>query len=141
MNQVNNDPKCQRYQIVAADNERGNMDENDKFQWALVRGDLWGTNDAVRDFTDETTPSSLLTDGSTLAQPIYSIGFDADGCMSFVFKDASLVGIADVPVASLTDGIRQVYDLSGKSLSGQGTLTKGLYIVREGGVVKKVLVK
>ena len=141
MNQVNNDPKCQRYQIVAADNERGNMDENDKFQWALVRGDLWGTNDAVRDFTDETTPSSLLTEGSTLAQPIYSIGFDADGCMSFVFKDASLVGIADAPVTSLTDGTRQVYDLSGKSLSEQGTLTKGLYIVREGGVVKRVLVK
>lgn len=143
MNQVNNDPNRQRYQVVAADNERGNMDENGKLSWAMVRGDLWGTSDACREFTDTTTPAAVLNDGGKLSQPLYAIDFTASGDMEFVFMDATLVGIEQTPLeqpAGITS-TTQIYDISGKKLSGGGVLGKGLYIIRQNGVSKKVMVK
>lgn len=143
MNQVNNDPNRQRYQVVAADNERGNMDENGKLSWAMVRGDLWGTSDACRDFTDTSTPAAVLNDGGKLSQPLYAIDFTASDDMEFVFMDATLVGIEQTPLEQ-HDGITQtaqIFDISGKKLSGGGLLDKGLYIIRQNGVSKKVMVK
>ncbi|MBQ2122011.1 MAG: M6 family metalloprotease domain-containing protein, partial [Bacteroidaceae bacterium] len=143
MNQVNNDPNRQRYQVVAADNERGNMDENDKLSWAMVRGDLWGTSDACREFSDTSTPAAVLNDGGKLSQPLYAIDFTASGDMEFVFMDATLVGIEQTPLeqpAGITS-TTQIYDISGKKLSGGGVLDKGLYIIRQNGVSKKVMVK
>ncbi len=143
MNQVNNDPNRQRYQVVAADNERGNMDENDKLSWAMVRGDLWGTSDACREFSDTSTPAAVLNDGGKLSQPLYAIDFTASGDMEFVFMDATLVGIEQTPLeqpAGITPPA-QIFDISGKKLSGCGVLGKGLYIIRQNGVSKKVMVK
>ena len=143
MNQVNNDPNRQRYQVVAADNERGNMDENDKLSWAMVRGDLWGTSDACREFSDTSTPAAVLNDGGKLSQPLYAIDFTASGDMEFVFMDATLVGIEQTPLeqpAGITQ-TAQIFDISGKKLSGGGALDKGLYIIRQNGVSKKVMVK
>lgn len=143
MNQVNNDPNRQRYQVVAADNERGNMDENDKLSWAMVRGDLWGTSDACREFSDTSTPAAVLNDGGKLSQPLYAIDFTASGDMEFVFMDATLVGIEQTSLeqsAGITQ-TTQIYDMSGKKLSSGGALDKGLYIIRQNGVSKKVMVK
>jgi hypothetical protein len=143
MNQVNNDPNRQRYQVVAADNERGNMDENDKLSWAMVRGDLWGTSDACREFSDTSTPAAVLNDGGKLSQPLYAIDFTASGDMEFVFMDATLVGIEQTPLeqpAGITPPA-QIFNLSGKIIPHGGVLDKGLYIIRQNGVSKKVMVK
>jgi hypothetical protein len=63
--------------------------------------------------------------------------------MEFVFMDATLVGIEQTPLeqpAGITP-IAQIFDISGKKLSGGGALDKGLYIIRQNGVSKKVMVK
>jgi hypothetical protein len=140
---VNNDPNRQRYQVVAADNERGNMDENDKLSWAMVRGDLWGTSDTCREFSNTSTPAAVLNDGGKLSQPLYAIDFTASGDMEFVFMDATLVGIEQTPLeqpAGITP-TAQIFDLSGKIIPHGGVLDKGLYIIRQNGVSKKVMVK
>ena len=109
----------------------------------MVRGDLWGTSDACREFTDTSTPAAVLNDGGKLSQPLYAIDFSASGDMEFVFMDATLVGIEQTPLeqpAGITSPV-QIFDLSGKKVAGCSVLDKGLYIIRQNGVSKKVMVK
>lgn len=81
-NNVNNDNTHYRVCIVPADNNRGTAD---------YEGDLFPGSTGNTSFTDETTPSSVLYDGTPLGKNLSNIRLNDDGTVSFAFMQKKLV--------------------------------------------------
>lgn len=80
-NNVNNDDSHYRVCIVPADNNRGTAD---------YAGDLFPGSTHNTSFTDETTPSSVLYDGTQLGKSLSNIRVNDDGTVSFAFMQKKL---------------------------------------------------
>lgn len=73
-NNINNDGSHMRVCIVPADNNRSTADYD---------GDLFPGASHNTSFTDETTPSSVLYDGTPLGKSLSNIRENGDGTVSF----------------------------------------------------------
>lgn len=80
-NNVNNDNSHMRVCIVPADNNRSTAD---------YAGDLFPGATNNTSFTDETTPSSVLYDGTPLGKNLSNIRLNDDGTVSFAFMQKKL---------------------------------------------------
>lgn len=138
-NNLNNDPSHQRYQIVPADNEKDPYD-NGNLSWKKVKADLWGNAEVPQDFTDETTPSSRLSDGSTLGKPVYGITMQENGNITFAMGDRSLTGIDCPRTPGIHSNPVEYYRMDGRKVNGKPS--HGIYIMRDAqGNARKVYVK
>lgn len=139
-NNLNNDPSHQRYEIVPADGVKSPLGEDGRLSWKLVRADLWGNATEPQDFTDETIPGSLLSDGSPLGKPIYGIKVEADGNVTFALGDRSLTGIDCPALPAINAGTAVYYRMDGRRVSGRPAT--GIYVVRDAqGHSSKVYIK
>ena len=89
-NNINNDASHMRVCIVPADNNRSTAD---------YAGDLFPGASHNISFTDETTPSSVLYDGTPLGKSLSNIRENGDGTVSFAFMQRKL----QAPVIDETD--------------------------------------
>ena len=99
---------------------------------------------------DENSGNFYMTDGTLTMTDIENYCVKAYGNIYFTggtrnfdtsnIQDHSEAAISPVQRTGST-GERQVYDLNGRRMPGSATLPKGLYIVKEGDKVSKILVK
>ncbi len=125
-NRVNNDPSLQRFSYIPADGERSDVLKS-------LKGDVWpGT-------------SGKYTFVGDFDKPLYGIEEVGDR-IRFAFLDATLTGIA-APALPAASGVQEVFGTDGRRLftlapgASLSTLPAGLYIVRTGDAVRKVVVK
>lgn len=90
-NIINNNSDHYRCAIVPADNEHGSS----------YSGDLFPGPKGKTSFTDESTPSSVLFDGTRLGKPVTAIACE-DGIVSFSFMQSKL-GQPSITSYELTD--------------------------------------
>lgn len=144
-NMLNNDPAHRRVLYVPADNGY-NLTYRESGQsgtdfWNTYRNDLFPGGLGVTDFTDDTTPSAdVFTASGKLGKPVYGITEHADGTITFAFLDQSLTGVQGVTTEA-NGTATEVYSINGRRLSGLQGAAPGVYIVRQGDTVRKVLVK
>ena len=144
-NSVNNDPDHRRVMYVPADNGynltyRQSGESSTDF-WNTYRNDLFPGGLGVKDFTDTTTPSAdVFTPSGKLGAPVYGITEHADGTITFAFLEKSLTGVQGVTTEE-NGTATEVYGINGRRLPGLQGAAPGVYIVRQGDTVRKVLVK
>lgn len=145
-NTVNNDPDHPRMQYVPADNVKDGHTLSASLSLSQLlagyKGDLFPGTTGATEFSDETTPAATLFTGTEpyLSRPLYNITLTDDGIVTFSFRDASLSGIDNAPL----DGdaaTEQVFTLSGQRITTTDGAAPGIYVVRSGHAVRKVVVK
>ena len=75
-----------------------------------------------------------------MGKPVYGITEHADGTITFAFLEKSLTGVQGVTTEE-NGTATEVYGINGRRLSGLQGAAPGVYIVRQGDTVRKVLVK
>ena len=136
-NCVNNDMNLQRYEIVPADGTKQTPYERDN-GWVGHKGDLWGATTAM-DFTDDSTPAAILSDGSPLGKPIYGIKQEADASITFAFMDQTFTGVESITPSEST-AAPIFYDMNGRRVLRPSQ--PGVYIQQQAGQTpRRVLIK
>ena len=140
-NAVNNDKDHQRYEVIPADNVKSGYEDSSRKRpvWDYFKADLFPGLKHVDAFTDTTTPASKVFTGTSLNKPLYNIK-EYNGVVSFSFKDKNITGIQSVGQAPLT-GEQEIYTLTGRKLLEGSVLVHGVYLMKEGGKVRKIYVK
>ena len=140
-NNVNNEKDHQRYEVIPADNVKSGYEDASRRKpvWAYFKADLFPGLNQVTEFTDKTSPASKVYTGGSLNKPIFNIK-ETDGVVSFSFKDKDLTGIQGVTRDILSGG-QEIYTLTGRRLQVGTSLTRGVYLMKEGESVRKIYVK
>lgn len=111
-NNINNDGSHMRVCIVPADNNRSTADYD---------GDLFPGASHNTSFTDETTPSSVLYDGTPLGKSLSNIRENGDGTVSFAFMQKKL--LAPVVDDANLDKTTTSFTAAWKGVDGAGSYT------------------
>ena len=135
-NRVNNDIQLQRYEIVPADGVKQSPYERDN-GWVGHKGDLWGATTAM-DFTDDSTPAAILSDGSPLGKPLYGIRQNADSSITFAFLDQTFTGTDAIKVNPNT-AAPAFYDMNGRRVHHPSQ--PGVYIQLQPGKAPCLILK
>lgn len=135
-NRVNNDSLLQRYEIVPADGVKQSPYERDN-GWVAHKGDLWGATTAM-DFTDDSTPAAILSDGSPLGKPLYGIRQNEDSSITFAFMDQTFTGTDAIKVNPNTTATA-FYDMNGRRVLRPSQ--SGVYIQMQPGKAPCLILK
>lgn len=127
-NTVNN-TRTQGMTIIPADNA---------LTVSSLKGDLWPYGSATA-LTATSTPKATLADGSVMPQGVTGITRNADGTVSFTIGRAGS-GIGDVLADPSASSPAEYFTLQGVRLPSRPSLP-GIYLVRLGKEVKKVLIR
>ncbi len=143
-NKVNTDPTRLRYTYIPADNKRGPYTETNAIDFTAIEGDLFPGLTNNRQLTDTSQPAALVNIGEKMGQPVYNINME-NGIVGFSFLDNTLTQIT--PIANEGSQI-SVYDLNGRLRMQttdirtiNGKLQPGLYIVKTGKNVQKIIIQ
>lgn len=142
-NRVNATASHPRLTFVAADNVKegtviNGISVTDFFNG--YKADLFPGTKGVTSFTDETTPSATVYNGTNgfLSRPIFNIEQLEDGVIGFSYLDQSITtGIEGIKsnVGKTTEG--PLYDLNGRRIHSLNTAEPGVYISGSRKMLKK----
>lgn len=139
-NNLNNIPDHQRFQIVPADNVKAATG------WSSYKGDLFPGTGNVQNFTDDTTPASVVYTGSRLEKPLYGI-VETEGIIHFSYLDKTLTGISPILSGSGITTYTEVFTPDGRKLTvlspadNTSQLKTGMYILKTGNLCRKIFVR
>lgn len=136
-NAVNADPDHQRVMLMAADNN---------WSTSTRTGDLYPGLLDNTSFTDTSTPSSLLWDGSPLGKPVTGITMTGATVSFHVDIDATAIqspAVADLASSSATEADTEWFTLQGTRVAtgSSPALPTGIYVRRDASGSHTVLLR
>ena len=145
MNTVNIDAEKPCFTVVPADGQW--QSSYTKVSWNDFKGDLYPGTTGNNEFSDNSTPASVIyssTNGK-LEKPVYGIRQDETvKTITFAYLDKNATGIenettTETNITETAFGIDGRKVATGKNL--QATLPKGIYVISSGQSSKKVFIK
>ena len=146
-NTVNNTPNHQYVDLVEAD---------DKKTAATRSGDSFPGNKNVTEFTCEGSPAFVSWSNKPVGIDILDIAESKDGIITFKAESCKVAAVESIDsvinkfiingnLLSTSHGTAEVYDISGRKVSNIGLtpvmLPQGLYIVTDGNITQKIVIR